>query len=51
MPRSFSIVGIKGAKMILAIKFRKKINARKRRGPDCERNDKEFSFSPVERPL
>jgi len=32
IPRSFSILGIKGAKMILAIKFRKKIAVKKRRG-------------------
>jgi len=38
MPISFSIAGIKGEKMILEIKFRKKIDVRKRSCPICERN-------------
>jgi hypothetical protein len=32
MPRSFSIVGNKGARMILAMKLRKKIRANNNRG-------------------
>ena len=35
-PRSFSMAGIKGARIILEIKFRKKIVVKKRRGPICE---------------
>jgi len=38
------MLGIKGAKMILAIKFRKKIAVKNRRGPNCERNEDVFSF-------
>jgi len=36
IPRSFSMAGIKGARIILEIKFRKKIVVKKSRGPICE---------------
>jgi hypothetical protein len=43
IPRSFSTVGNKGARMILAIKLRKKIKANNKRGLDCARMDLDFS--------
>jgi hypothetical protein len=36
IPRSFSIVGISGASMILAMKFRKKIQVNSRSGPSSD---------------
>jgi len=37
------MAGIRGAMVILALKFRKNITVKKRSGPDCERNDGIFS--------
>jgi hypothetical protein len=37
------MAGIKGARMILEIKFRKKIVIKKRRGPICEPKEGIFS--------
>jgi hypothetical protein len=38
---------MRGARMILAIKFKKKITTKKRRGPDWEKKDGVFSSSDI----
>jgi len=36
------MAGIKGAKIILAVKFKKKIAVKKRRDPNCKRKEGMF---------
>jgi hypothetical protein len=49
IPKSLSTVGRKGARIILAVKFKKKISARKRTGPVRRQKSasRPFWFSPA----